>query len=530
MTAAPDGPLPSPESPGAAGASAGALDLDAILAEYHRRQRLEHLIGPAISLVFHIAVVVLAALFWKPSTGAESSQIEVQIEEMQVKELDPKQLEELQQLEQLADEMVPTVERPEIRQEAVDVATSDISDEIASTDDAMDFSSVLDVRSAPTALKLPGLYGGRTAAGRQQLVRKFGGSARTETAVLRALRWLKETQNPNGSWSRTEPDAMAGFGLLTFLAHGETPMSEEFGETVQRAMKYLADRMAAVDPQGKRPYLGREYTHGITTYAISEAYGLTKIPFLKPPMEKGLNIIVEGQQKAGGFDYYYKKGARWDTSVTGWQVQALKAGYVAGADVPGLMEAMEKAVSFLRNTAYDEGKFGYTKPGEGSMGIQGVGVLCLQLLGEGNCTEARRALDYIAATEKVVWDDTKGYRSSTTPVYNWYYITQAMFHAGRGKWNDWNKAFTEVITAHQKPDGHWDSPGKSKWVGQNPDTGKVEEMTRVEYDPWYATTLCCLSLQVYYRYLPTYKMPKRVAREEKSVLEAIDADLGIELD
>lgn len=505
------------------------LDLDAILAEYHRRQRIEHLIGPAISLVFHIAVVVLAAVFWKPGTASESSQIEVTMEELKVKELDPKQLEELQKLEQLADEVVPTVEKPEVAQEAAEVSTSDINDEIAQTDDAMDFSSVLDVRSSDTALKLPGLYGGRSEAGRKQMVRKFGGSTRTETAVLRALRWLKQTQNPNGSWSKTEPDAMAGFGLLTFLAHGETPMSEEFGPTVQKAMKYLADRMMAVDAK-KTPYLGRCYTNGICTYALSEAYGLTKIPFLKPPMEKGLGFIVDGQQKAGGFDYNYKKGARWDTSVTGWQLQALKAGYVAGADVPGLMNAMEKGVSFLKNTSYRNAQFGYSSPGSGSQGIQGVGTLCLQLLGDGECTEVRKVSDFLHTHVKPVWDDTKGFAAHSTVVYNWYYITQAMFHAGRTKWNDWNKAFSDVVTAHQQPDGHWDSPGKPRWQEKNAETGKMEERTRAEYDPWYATTLCCLSLQVYYRYLPTYKMPKSMAKQEKSVLEAIDQDLGIDLD
>ena len=39
-------------------------------------------------------------------------------------------------------------------------------------------------------------------------------------------------QNPDGSWSKSQPDAMGGLGLLTFLAHGETPVSKEFGMTV----------------------------------------------------------------------------------------------------------------------------------------------------------------------------------------------------------------------------------------------------------------------------------------------------------
>jgi hypothetical protein len=514
----------------AQGTTPVALDLDAVLAEYQRRQRIEHLIGPVVSLVFHVAVLLFAAVFYKPTIRTETSQIEVTMEELKVKELDPKQLQELQKLEQTADEVVPTVERPEIAQDATDVSsnTADISDDIAQTDDAMDFSSVLDVRPSDTALKLPGLYGGRNEAGRKQMIRKFGGSTRTETAVVKALRWLKQTQKADGSWSQTQADAMAGLGLLTFLAHGETPLSEEFGQTVQKSMTYLSDRMMAVDASQTK-YLGRCYVNGICTYALSEAYGLTKIPFLKPPMEKGLGFIVEGQQNGGGFDYNYAKGARWDLSVTGWQLQALKAGYVAGADVPGLMNAMEKGIGFLKKTSYREGRFGYSSPGSGSMGMQGAGTLCLQLLGDGDCQEVRKAAEFIHVTEKVVWDDTAQFPSHSTPVYNWYYITQAMFHSGRNKWNDWNKLFTDTIVNHQKPDGHWDSPGKAKWQQKNETTEKMEDVVKAEYDPWYATTLCCLSLQVYYRYLPTYKMPKSIAKQEKSVLEAIDQDLGIDL-
>ncbi|MBN2451460.1 MAG: terpene cyclase/mutase family protein [Lentisphaeria bacterium] len=506
-----------------------ALDIDAILEAYHRRQMVEHLIGPGVSLVVHVILVVGAALFFEPSVRRDLADIEVTIEEMEIKELDPKQLEELQNLEQLADNVVPTVEKPDVPQDVVEVATEDFSEDMASTDDAMDFSSVLDVRSNDTALKLPGLYGGRSNSGRREMIKKFGGSTRTETAVLRALRWLKETQNANGSWSKSEPDAMGGLGLLTFLAHGETPLSEEFGLTVQKAMKYLSDRMTAVD-DSKTKYLGRAYTNGIATYALSEAYGLTKIPFLKPPMERGLGFIVEGQQKAGGFDYRYAKGARWDMSVTGWQVQAMKAGYVAGAEVPGLTDAIEKAIGFLKNVSYSNGQFGYSSPGKGSMGIQGAGTLSLQLLGEGDSTEVRKVADFIDKTDKVVWDDNKVYSAHNTPVYNWYYETQAMFHSGQTKWKNWNKTFSDTICNHQRSDGHWDSPGKDTWMEKDEKTGKMESKTKPEYDPWYATTLCCLSLQVYYRYLPTYKMPKSIAKSEQSVLEAIDEDLGIDLD
>jgi hypothetical protein len=491
-----------------------ALDYDAILAEYQHRQMIEHMVGPLISLVVHVVLIVLAIIFFVGQPIEDRTNVEVTIEEMDIKELEPKVMEELQKLEQLAEDVVPTVEKPEVPQEAVEVATDDFSDDMAQTDDAMDFSDVLDIRSSDTPLKISGLYGGRSNAGRKKQLKRFGGSEATETAVLRALRWLKKTQKPDGSWSSSQPQAMGGLALLAFLAHGETPISEEFGMTVQKAMQYLSDQMMAV-PDSAQAGLVRAYVNGIVTYALSESYGLTKIPFLKPPMEKGLGFIVRGQQDAGGFDYSYKKGARWDLSVTGWQLQALKAGYVAGADVPGLLEGIDKGISFLKNVNYKDGKFGYSSPGTGSMGMQGAGTLCLQLLGEGNSSEARAGVKNISENYTVVWDNNAEHKGHSNPSYNWYYCTQAMFHAGQSTWRKWNKVFSEVMIKNQKRDGHWDCPGK----GDKP-----------EYDPWYTTTLCCLSLQVYYRYLPTYKMPKRVAKSGTSVLDAIDEDLGLDLD
>ena len=513
-------------------------DCDAVLADYRRRQMLAHLTGPVVSLVLHVVAIVICALTLVPSERTEIADAEISIEQLELKELDAKQLEELRDLEEMAEDVVPAVEKPVVPQEVADVpVTDDFSQDMAQTDEDVDLSEVLDIKPSQTKLKLSSLYGGRSEAGRRASIERYHGSSAGENAVLKGLRWLKDHQNADGSWSETRKEAMCGLGLLALLAHGETPVSEEFGPTVQKAMEYLANRMMGFpegDPAGLKGLVKAAYTNGIMTYALSEGYGLTKIPFLKPAMEKGLGYIVAGQQPRGGYDYGYgfkPDTKRWDLSVSVWQIQAMKAGYVAGAEVPGLVEAFEKAIQFIKKATYSysrnsrKGTFGYSSPGNGSWAMQGTGTLCLQLLGEGHSPEAREGVKNIYENHlragKVVWD-AEGSKTGDVGhggvTYSWYYETQAMFHAGRTEWRRWNEQYTSQLIRKQKSDGRWESPvaeGK-KSLG--------------EFDPYYATCLCCLMLEVYYRYLPTFKMPEPVARGSSILDIEGEDDLGLELE
>ncbi|MBP1584047.1 MAG: terpene cyclase/mutase family protein [Victivallales bacterium] len=513
------------------------FDSAAVLAEYQHRKMVESMVGPGVSLVIHLIIFVCIAVFYDGKPPQQYASVELEMKELEVKELDKQELEKLEELEEIAEEVVPTVERPTLSVDADTISDAvasvdDFSDAIASTDEQMDFSNVLDIRANDSPLKLSSLYGGRTDAGaRKQQLKKFGGNDATELAVIKALRWLKETQNPDGSWAPLYKPAMAGLGLLTFLAHGETPASEEFGPTVQKALQYLINYTNNFpdDVKGvKNGDVTFPYVNGIVAYALSEAYGLTKLPNVKPAMEKSLKLVVDGQQPSGGYDYAYRKNERWDLSVTGWQLQAMKAGYVSGSENTKLERAIEKGISFLKNVSFDKKNvrypFGYSAPGGGGWGMQGAGTLCLQLLGEGNSKEAKAGCKTIVENHlpQIVWNDPK--RSvagdAANPLYHWYYETQAMFHAGQTSWKKWNAMFSKMLIASQKPDGHWDCPpGKPDPKG-NTVTG---------IDKWYTTTLCCLSLQVYYRYLPSYKMPKGIVKVEKTALDNLDEQLGLEL-
>ena len=313
-----------------------------------------------------------------------------------------------------------------------------------------------------------------------------------EASVQRALEWLRIHQNADGSWGTNDKEAMAGLGLLTFLAHGETTASEKYGETVKKAIQYLAARQNEAGEFAKTDTTAGTYAQAICVYALSEAYGMTRILELKPVMEKGVAVLIEGQQTGGGFDYRFEKSARRDTSLGGWCSQALKAAFIAGADHPRLKTAMDLAVADMKSVQKEDGSFYYSNLSSHSThGITAVAVLSMQLLGhEPEKAAVQNGLDYLRSAE-CDWRNPPDW-----PMYAWYYISQTKFHQGGGSWERWNNQFAPQFIRNQNPDGSWTSAGLALEQGA---TG------RENMHPVYATTLAALTLQVYYRCLPTYK-------------------------
>lgn len=336
-----------------------------------------------------------------------------------------------------------------------------------------------------------GRYASRSAGARAAARARYGGSGETEAAVLRALRWLKTQQQPDGSW-KNHKLAMTGLALLAFSAHGETPASQEFGSTVEKAIQYLVEQQGE---DGKGWQASKAYEHAIATHAICEAYALTRTPELKTVAERGLERIVTGQGEIGGFSYGLKGNDRNDTSIMSWCAQALKAGKAAGIEVEGLDDCMRKATDAVKANAQPSGGFGYCGPGDG--GLTGNGVVAMQVLGAASDPEARRGL-VVLDEATFNWEDEGRFNKN----YYWYHITQAKFNAGGETWNSWNTKFSPVLVKHQTvtEDGIPDADGEAQAVGfWEMDKSIAGHTDGVVMD----TCLAAMMLQTYYRYPPT---------------------------
>ncbi len=478
--------------------------IEEIKRKHLRKKIMGHLVGPFGSIVLHVLLIMLAIRFLGMVTEDRTTKIEVQIMEPDAIDLEEfeRELQELQDLQEMTDLITPP--------DNMFDAPPDVSADVPTMDDtSMDLADLNVLSDAQSPLVMRGLYEGRSSTGRSRMLGAAGRWGQdTERAVLRALEWMKNNQETDGSWrAGTGGDSgirmrvgITGLCLLAFLAHGETTSSEQYGETVMKAIRYLVDRQTEsghfidTDDGENAPYKAGTYGQAIATYAISEAYALCRIPSLKSSMERAVDVIMAGQQNTGMWFYRYEKGSLANNSVSGWQMQALKAAQMAGASNPGLKDALERAIARLKTRQVDDGMFFYIQTNPGSRrdhGNTAVAVLCLQLLGHANTQEARRGM-LALRDASLEWHSPPSW-----PMSVWYYITQAKFHQGGQVWSRWNEQFARAYTRNQNDDGSWTSPAQS---GVNIPFG-FEHF----FGPAFSTAMSTLTLTVYYRFLPTYQ-------------------------
>ncbi len=343
---------------------------------------------------------------------------------------------------------------------------------------------------------------GRGMRGNIKWVEREGGSKASELSVSRALKWLAEHQLPDGGWSfdltkcpsckgrcrnsgklTRARNAATGLALMTFLGAGDTHKnSKKYKSTVNRGLQYLVNNMrvgshgGALNESG-----GTMYSHGIASIAICEAYALTKDKNLLTPTRAVLSFICYAQDPIGG-GWRYRPRQKGDTSMVGWQLMALKSGYMAGFDIPP--QVVERANRFLDDVQVNGGTaYGYTTPGQGEA-TTAIGLLCRMYLGWKRDNPA---------LERGVRMLSKRGPSPSNMYYN-YYATQVMRHWEGEPWENWNRQMRDQLVHSQAKQGH----EKGSWFTGSGDLGAVTG------GRLYCTTMATMILEVYYRYMPIY--------------------------
>jgi hypothetical protein len=329
-------------------------------------------------------------------------------------------------------------------------------------------------------------------ADRMARLQAEGGVPECEVTVVKALDWLKKTQNTNGSWEQNHSAAMTGLALLAYLGHCETPQSADYGPNVVKAITYLVD--VGMKKEGmltdKEPTnISWVYDHGIATYALAEAYTFCKqlninIPNLDIVTKKAGDLIIEGQADTGSWLYKYKKGNDGDNSVGFWQIQALKAcKHTKLWKDQDFVKPIRKAHEWLDKVQGKDGTIGYRGDSTKSPGLTGGGVLAFQMWEKGKSKNVRNGIQWIANNSEFELNDPDHNKGS---LYYHYYHAQAMINYGGKEWNDYNLGFRDKLIKAQNPDGSWPHGG-----------GHYGTVSLT-----MATTMATLMLEVYYRFLP----------------------------
>ncbi len=488
-------------------------DLRAILEEYRKKQMVENLSGPTVSFALHVIALTLLFIILikppKPQPDPDLPVIKITLDEPDIDIPTPPTPPEIEE------EVVEQEVKP-----AAPASAPDPDNRERAEEQTVEFTEPGIVEGAevelvnfdvpnPSRIHIPTILNRRGDGGGKGLREGWGPEwVKRPIDPEEPLTWLQRVQLENGSWENNP--AHTGLALLTFLAYGNTPISERFGKTVENGLRWL------IQEQASKGNFGRAYSHGIATYALADGYAMTGIPMLKEAMEQAVVRIMEGQQAGGGFDYRYNKGERWDLSVSGWQYQAMKSALMAGSTNEDLPAAIAKAENFLKST-YSNGKFGYSNNKVGSGGnMTGVGIVSLQFIGHGDAPQVRRAIETIrrerlAKYRAVMEDPRKWKHIGGQCVYGWYYDTQALFyHSIRDKrpWKEWAEVCLPVLKAARNPKGYWEVDAKH---GQGPTTGG-----RI-----LTTTWCMLQVAAPIRFLPTFNAEKHEKTISSNPIETV---------
>lgn len=365
--------------------------------------------------------------------------------------------------------------------------------------------AALSVGTAPNPESVPekAIYQMRKPEKRKEFIVELGGTPETENAVEHGLAWLARAQSDDGRWNlrefkslrecggagdlATEDAAMTGLVLLSFLGAGYTHTGGAYKDSVRKGLEWI---LSGQTPQGDLRRGGTMYGQAITAAALCESYSLTGDERLIEPCRLAIAFILKAQNPEAAWRYEPRDDN--DTSVTGWQILALKSAQIAGLKIP--QEHFKWTGMWLDKVRKGaEGGLYCYKAGHPETPVMTAEGWFCQLFMSGQA-QARGQAESI----RFLMNNLPAWTPENRAVhlYYWYYGTLSMYLSGANEFKAWNAALRDALLKGQVRKG----PAAGSWdpVDQlGPRGGRI-----------YTTAAATLCLEVYYRFMPIYKMPK----------------------
>ena len=470
------------------------------------------------SFIVHVALILLMAFLVMPtienkSVAFEASEsvserletIDLNLDadlDFQDDALDSEISEEVEVIE----DVTPELEVEVAVEEFVDV---DLASEIFETAD--DFGETAEIGAVNETVSRS------SEEARERLIREYGGNSASEEAVALALKWIVKHQLPDGGWSfdhtigddkfRDSPNpgiltnkidrsvrafarnGATAMALLPLLGQGHTHLAGKYKKEVRRGLEYL---MAKGQPQkgGSISYLepgGEYYSHGLCSIVFAEAFAMSQDPLLAPFAQGCLWYLEQTQNRDIG-GWRYRPFEAGDTSVVGWQVMAFKSGKLSGLQIN--KKTYKLIDKFLNYVSTDNGTYyGYAKREERrNKSCTSIGILCRMYMGwDKEHPSIVEAVGYLGKLGPNV--------GPKSDIYYNYYCTQVMKQYGGKEWTKWNDVMRDSLVESQNKKGNT----TGSWFFDNNYAHSASKGGRL-----YCTAMACMTLEVYYRYLPLY--------------------------
>lgn len=310
----------------------------------------------------------------------------------------------------------------------------------------------------------------------------------SQKAVHAGLEWLSRNQGPEGNWG-SDDLGIVSLGAMAYLSAGYGPDEGKYKDNVRKALDYVVGNAR---PSGLLNISNERrdmYNHGLSTFVLTQAYGMTRDRRIGKALDKALKLIAQVQCDDGGWDYVAKRQRRGhDLSLAVMQAKALRGAMDIGLDIPP--RTIQLAIKYVRDLYRPEskradgrykqfaeadplaaypGRFTYNGS-KGTTAMAAAGVVCLQEFGQYGDWRILRSADAVA------YDIHKRLklRSGHAPfdAYTLYYAAQAIYQVGGKRWRESYPKLrdgavkTQARSDDPRVDGSWEggrlsgTPGK----------------------------------------------------------------------
>lgn len=476
------------------------FELEEIQSEFHRKEVIQSIMVPGISLLVHVAVFVVLLLVFVSQVVEDEKTVTVQM----VPEAPEEPIQEEEQIEELQNEEVSEQQESENETPVEDTFSEMPVEDSTPVEDVSDLMAFnVQLPSTTVTNSSTSFLAGRRNAG-------SAAPNAVNSAINKGLAWLAKQQKSDGTFQIGDhPNAKWGACTLAFLGNGNSTTKGKYKHVVKKSVDAMLARVDK-DPNFKK--MMHSFATPFVVMALLDAAALEpEDQKLRKGAQKALDYAIRTQQANGGWSgggqSASKNSSEVDITATAWWTMAVISGKLAGFDVP--QQTFDKTLGLLKDVMNDEfkGKLIVAKHGGKSVSfnqkysISALALTLTQFLGE------RPDSPVVKLALKGLAQNRVEFKKSN--YWTLYKQGIGTFQLGRDSsaWERFALDYIRPFMAEQKSNGSWSNKNSFKERGRDSHNGVLKY-----WGDEGTTAMAILNLQVYFRYGSVHDMYQRHGR------------------